>query len=391
MVYGAGLVIGGFTFPDLPDARTAWSEGLASLRFDLPRAFAGDGSAFGAPPAVAAEALWTVAVARAVARAAGAAFPSDADAAFARGARWLERIAGEIGPLPPVGDAPPAPVLEAEAPIAWSLWNLARAWGLADGEPAPGADADPRLAWLGVRAPGGTPEPAPKTWAMWQFREGGDAVAAMRVKNRPSRVVASFGPASACPQAHPAPLSVLWDVGDVAVLADPGCAVKTPALRTVQTHTTLTLDGREPPRRWDARLTLARVDGKKARITGATDAWSSMGFQHERDVLLNQARLLVTDRLTPVGRARGRHALRVAFQLGAGWTVEHDGTNWVAKNGALTLVVQLPATLAWSVVIGQDGAGRVRGHDGALVDAPCFVGYGGIDGETRFTASFEIR
>jgi hypothetical protein len=268
--------------------------------------------------------------------------------------------------------------------MAWSLWNAVRAFGLADGEPSPGAAEDPRLRWLGASAPGGTPDSAPKTWAMWQFREGGDAVAMMRVKNRPSRVLAAFGPSTSSPQAHAAPLAVLWDVGSVAVLADPGCAVDAPHLAAASAHPTLTIDGREPPRRWEASLTLARVDGKKARITGTTDAWAGCGLTHERDVLLNQARLLVTDRLTPTGK--GRHALRVCYPLGAGWTVEHDGTNWVGRNDGLTLVIQLPATLTWSVT-----QAPVRAADGSLVEAPCFVGDGGLDAETRFTASFEIR
>jgi len=400
VAHHAGLVVAGFTFPDLPDARAARSEGLSGLRYDLPALLHPDGAPRDDAPLRLAESLWYVAIARAVTRANGGAFPADADAAFVRGARCLERLAGELGTLPALGEAPLGDLLAAATPLPWSLWNLARAWGLDDGAPAPDADLDPRLAWLSADASGGAPEVAGKTWSMWVFRESGLAVAHMRIKNRPSRVVAEMGsPDVRSPASHVAPLHVLWDVGETAVLADAGpsegAGSLTDWLASPAAHNVLLLDGHTLADAVPAVLGVARVDGKKARIEGHHTGWHRyrVPLTHERDVLLNQARLVITDRLVPVRPRVGRHSVRVSWQLGPGWTLTPEGTGYVAKNGDLTLVIHLPAGLSWSVHTGQTGAhpvGWVRGPDGPVA-APCLVGDGGVDGAAEFVTSFEIR
>jgi hypothetical protein len=360
----------------------ARSEGLSGLRFDLPALLHPDGAPRDDAPLRLAETLWYVAIARAVARANGGGFPGDADAAYTRGARCLERLAGELGALPALGEAPLGDLLAADAPLPWSLWNLARAWGLDDGHLAPGADVDPRLAWLGADPGPAAPESAGKTWAMWVFRESGLTVAHMRIKNRPSRVVAEMGsPSIVTASSHVAPLHVLWDVGDVAVLA---------------AHNVLLLDGHSLAEAVPAELGVARVDGKKARIEGRHTGWHGLRvpLTHERDILLNQARVVVTDRLVPVRPRVGRHAVRLAWQLGPGWTLTPEGTGFVAKHGDLTLVIQLPAGLAWRVHEGTTGAdpvGWVRAPGGVPVPAPCLVGDGGVDGPAEFVSSFEVR
>ncbi len=400
LAHHAGLVVGGFTFPDLPDARAAWSEGLSGLRYDLPALVHTDGSPRDDAPLRLAESLWYAAIARAITRANGGAFPAVADAAYVRGARCLERLAGEQGALPPLGEAPLGDLLASPAPLPWSLWNLARAWGLDDGPAAPDAATDPRLAWLGAEAGDGAHEAAGKTWGMWVFRESGLSVAHMRIKNRPSRVVAEMGtPHVVSTATHVAPLHLLWDVGDVAVLADPGPSEGAPRgewLRSPGAHNVLLLDGHTLAEAVPAELGVARVDGKKARIEGHHTGWHRLRvpLTHERDVLLNQARVIVTDRLVPVRPRVGRHAVRLAWQLGPGWTLTPEGAGFLAKNGDLTLVIQLPAGLAWTVHAGQDGAaplGWVRGPDGEVVAAPCLVGDGGVDGAAEFVSSFEIR
>lgn len=396
---GAGLVIGGFTFPDLGDARTAWSEGLSLLRYALPEEIGADGVARLSAPDVVAEGLWYVAIARAVARANGAPFPADADAAFARGARWLERLAGDLGRLPPLGEAALGDVLAHDRPLAWSLWDLALAWGLADGPTAP-AGPDPRLAWLGVARPPGDADPAGKSWAVWSFREGGQAVAHGLVKGRPSRVHAHFGLLPDDPLVHPAPAQVLWDVGDAVLLADPGPAAGAgaleAALRGSSAHGGVALDGHVLTGEVRAALDVARVDGRKVRIEGTSAGWRGLRLDHRRDVLLNGARLVVHDRLVPIGRRPlGRHAVRLCWPLGDGWDVTPDGANWLARRGDLTVQIQLPGALAWSVVCGRvppDPAGWVRPEDGGPPRAaPCLVGEGGIDGEALFVSSFEVR
>ncbi|MFN7144164.1 MAG: hypothetical protein ACK4YP_10330, partial [Myxococcota bacterium] len=271
VAHHAGLVVGAFTFPELPESRAAWSDGLSGLRFDLPALLHADGSPRDDAPLHLAETLWYVAIARAVTRANGGAFPNAADAAYVRGARCLERLTGEIRSLPPLGEAPLGDVLTVpDRPIAWTLWNLVRAWGLDDGPPAPDAATDPRLAWLGAD-PGHAPvEEAGKTWGMWVFRESGLSVAHMRIKNRPARVVAEMGsPAVVGPCTHLSPLHLLWDVGNVAVLADPGPAIGagplTEWLRSPAAHNILLLDGHSLAENVPAELGVARVDGKKAR------------------------------------------------------------------------------------------------------------------------------
>lgn len=407
-----GIVVGAFTFPDLPGARAAWSGSISALRFALPDAVHPDGSPRDNAPLCLAETLWYVTLARAVSRANGASFPTGADAALVRGARFLERLAGEIGELPALGEAPLGDLLDVPGrPLAWTLWNLVRAWGLDDGPPAPKADDDPRVAWLSPNAGRLATEPpsheaAGKSWSMWVFRESGLAVAHMRIKNRPGRVVAEMGtPVWPTPATHVAPLNLLWDVGETSVLADPGPSEGAGPLarwlRSPEAHNGLRLDGLpsvEHTRSDSVATTLgvARIDGKKARIEGSHLGWHRrrVPLTHERDVLLNQARLIVTDRLVPAGHRVGRHAVRLSWQLGPGWVLTPDGTGYLARQDDLTLVIQLPSALVWSVRSGDQKpgpAGWVRTPGGAVVAAPCLIGDGGIDGFAEFVTSFEIR
>jgi hypothetical protein len=400
VAHHAGRVVGGFTFPAAPDARAARSEGLAGLRFDLPRLMHGDGAPVDDALLALAEPLWYAAIARAVARANGAAFPGDADAAFARGARCLERLAGELGSIPPCGDAPLGDLLATPDPIAWSLWNLARSWGLGDGPAAPKAREDTRLAWLGVPPPEGAADASGKTWSMWVFRESGLAVAHMRIKDRPSRVVAEMGsPARPSVHTQVAPLNLLWDVGATSVLADPGptgtAGRLATWLRSPGAHNALLLDGHSLGEAVPAELGVARVDGKKARIEGRHTGWHRLRvpLTHARDVLLNQARVIVTDRLVPTRARVGRHAVRLVWQLGPGWEITPDGAGYVGRKDGLNLVIQLPGGLSWSLHTGVDGpepCGWIVGEEG-VVPAPCLVGDGGVDGPAEFVSSFEIR
>lgn len=395
VVHYAGLIVAGFTFPELPEARDAWSTGLAGLKRELPALVHDDGSPRDAAPLVLADALWQVAIARAVAAANGAGFPAAADVALARGARFLERLGGGIAALPPVGEAPVAPVLGNAESVGAALWDACVAWGIEPGEAA--ALASPgRLGWLGLTASAARAE-APKQWSLRVWREGGVAVAETRIKNRPSRASAWFGPLGRkSPLTHPVPLHLLWDVGEVAVLADPGPGFASPgqesAARAVSAHGGILIDGLEPADHAPAQLTLARVDGKKARIEGRYGGWRTAGvpLDHERDVLLNQARCVVTDRLSAgAGKRMGRHAVVLRWQLGAGWEVTREGDDWVARQDNLTLVIKLPAGLSWELASGRGSpspAGWVQG-----VAAPCFIGNGGVEADTELVTSFEIR
>lgn len=395
VVHFAGLVIAGFTFPELPNARNAWSTGMAGLKRELPDLVYADGSPRDIAPLALADALWQVAIARSVAGANGAGFPLAADAALARASRFLERLAGSTTSLPPIGEAPVAPVLSNDESVAAALWDACLGWGLEPGEPA--AMASPaRLGWLGLPVPGQRPE-APKAWSLRVWREGGVAVAECRIKNKPARASAWFGTVGRkSPLTHPVPLHLLWDVGDWAVLADPGPGFRSPAregdVRAVHSHSGLLLDGREPPESVGAELLVGRVDGKKSRIEGRYSGWRTIGIplDHDRDVLFNQARCIVTDRLSPTaGKPTGRHAVALRWQLGPGWEVTRDGDNWVAKQPGVTLVIQLPSALSWEVVTGRSSPSPAGWVDGQ--PAPCFIGNGGMEAEIELVSSFEVR
>ena len=395
VVHHAGLVVAGLTFPDLPNARQAWSEGLAGLKHDLPALLFDDGSPRDAAPLVLADALWQVAVARAVAVANGVGFPSDADVALARGARFLERLGSGIAALPSVGEAPVAAVLGHEDSVGAALWDACLVWNIETGEAA-ALSSPTRLAWLGLSPPIARPE-APKAWSLRVWREGGIAVAEHRIKNRPSRASAWFGGVGRrSPLSHPVPLHLLWDVGALSVLADPGPSFDSPDAeaqsRAVGAHSCLLIDGREPPEHVGASLLLARVDGKKCRIEGNFTGWRQAGIplDHAREVLFNQARCIVTDRLHgAAGKRTGRHAMMLRWQMGPGWDVTREGDDWIARQDGVTVVIKLPSALSWEVVVGQPAphlAGWVRGSP-----APCFIGNGGIESEVELISSFEVR
>ena len=325
-------------------------------------------------------------MARAVTRANGAAFPADADAAFARATRFLADLAGELGTLPALGEAPTSDLLQTSAPLAWSLRNLALAWGLDRGEPAPGSDTDPRLGWLRGRV-GGVPEVwSAKTWSVWSYREGAVGIAWLKIKNQPSRVVLDAGIPRGSPLSHAAPLSLTWQVGPISVLADPGTGAGATdlcdAARNPAAH--CRLNWLERPAPSSGTLERARVDGKKAKMEG----WIVVeGLRQTRDVLLNQSRLLITDAV------EGPAAVQLCWQLGPGWRLEPTAEGWTGKNGGLTLLIQLPAALQWRLVEGQPAPEPVGWvwSDGVAQPAPCLLGTGEIGAGVRLVSSFEVR
>lgn len=396
VLHAAGRVIGGFTFPDLESARDAWSEGLTDLKDDLASVAHEDGSPIDVAPHAYAEALWFVALARATARANGAAVPAAVDAALARGARFCERMAGQAGLLPRFGERFVGSALDADYPLAWSLWNHVVAAGLDAGEMAPRPGDDPRLALLGL-APGAEP-PAlgTKGWSMWVWRGGGWVTSEMRIKNRPSRAVFHMGTTGrGAPLTHGAPFALVWDIGELSVLADPGGALDHPELAdwivSGAAHTGLTFDGRTLPAPTEMEIELARVDGKKARARAAHDGWKKVGVPvtHQREYMLNQARLVVIDKLVPARASIGRHAVQLLFQLGPGWTVEPDEKGWLAKQANVSVLIQLDDALSWTLAEGR-GTPAPAGWVGRT-PAPAFIGSGGVEGAATFTCSFEVR
>ena len=105
VAHHAGVLIGGLTFPAIPEAREAWSEAASLLGPALDELTFGDGSDRSGAPAFLAQSLWLAAIAHAVARANGVALPTRALSSWSRGVRFLDRIANENGSIPPLGEA----------------------------------------------------------------------------------------------------------------------------------------------------------------------------------------------------------------------------------------------------------------------------------------------
>jgi hypothetical protein len=364
LLAAAGRVVGGLTFPGLKDARAHWTEGLGELARALDEIVAEDGADPELAPAWMAQSLWAVALARGVVLANGVGLPSAIEPLFARGAHFLERLAGGVGKLPALGEPLLAEdLVPCARPLAWSLGGLARAWGPPGGEGAPGEATDPRLHWLGASSNAAVP-PEPRSWGLWSWRASGVVVAETRVRGEPSRVVATFGrQGRGGPLTHVAPMHLVWDLASGAVLADPGVGV----------HNGLTLEG-FPPAGAPA-LDVSRVDGRKARI----EASATMGrASWRRELLLNQARLVAEDRVSP---GDGGANVRMSWQLGAGWEVAGTGPEFTARRGAMSLVVQLPPGLSWERVEGTDAGRR----------ATALRGFGGVGASVRLMSSFEIK
>ncbi len=386
----AGLVIGGFLYPELEESASARRDGLAGLRFGLPRQLHADGSSRDLAPRALGQALMLVAVARTMTRANGAAFPTSAEAALVAGARFLERLGGDLGYLPPLGVYGPEDLLPGVGGGGRGLWSYVVGAGLQSGEAGPELFATA----LGAGGSEGQPEPSSgSTWAMWTWRESGVVAAFLKVKSQPSRVIANFGAPRPSEQSHHAPMSVLWELGDLALLADPGTPGDDPGAEVAAgavAHGCLQVDGR--PEASGAVLDVARVDGKKARIEGHHEGWrlSRSPLRHERELLLNQARLLCTDRLVSLGRSTSSETLRLCWQLGPGFAVERAEKGFIAKNGKIQLQILLPTALEWSVELGGPTFGRVW-TDAGFVSAPALVGTGTVESGAELVSSFEVR
>ncbi len=358
VAHHAGALVAGLTFPGIEGARAAWSEAASGLGREWPALVFADGADRAGVPLFLLRSAWLTAAAQAVAHANGTTLPGAARASWTQAAWFLSRLAAGVGSLPPLGAIPDShadwPVAY---PLAWSLWNLA-------GEDEPLGGRDPLATWFSARvngtgglvrsvrthAPRGSTSETRPAWAMSSFASDGWAVATGTIRGEPARVVVHAASACEGPLHGTAPLSVRLDVGGIGIVTGDNA---------------LEIDG---AKRGRAQLDVSRVDNKKARIEGhspaARRAW-------HRDVLLNQARLIVTDRVV------GGGDVRLSFTIPGGWTREGEGNELTLRHprpsGPLVAVLQLSPVLAW----------RRNGN--------AFVGTGKVRDGENFGFDIEIR
>lgn len=357
VAHHAGAVVGGLTFPGVADARSAWTRGASGLGTAWPELVLTDGADRAGAPRFLLRSTWLTAVALAVARANGAALPAAATGRWAQAAWFLSRLDAGLGRLPALGAVPDAHD-ESGFPLAWSLWNLARGWGMGEGE-ALGND-DPLAAALGVglgeggagpqsvrtHAPRGSHTETRPAWALSSFASDGYAIASTRVRGEVARLVVHAASESEGPLATSIPMAIHLDLGGGAVVAaDTG--VEVVGLR-----------------RGRGALDLARVDGKKARVEGRC-GWGRLTWS--RAVLLNQQRLFVNDRLDAAG------SVRVSFTVPGEWARDGAGNELSLTRGGTTALLQLSPVLAWH----QNGS--------------AFVGTGNVRAGEEFGFSLELR
>ncbi len=372
-----GVFVGALTFPAIPGAREAWSEAASGLGPAFEALVLPDGGDAGGAPRWLERSAWLGAFALAVGRVNGVALPRSATSGWVGAARFLDRLAGDIGTLPPLGEAPPLPMLGEGPGLPAVLRTLAAHWRLDAPEATP--PDDPRLRWFGAAhlavptagptgpalgthvRESGAPRAASRAtpwWSMWTFHEDGLAIAAASAKGEPLRVIVHAQSRSEGPFAHPAPMQLLVDLGARPLLVDPGAG--TPARAA---HDGLVLRGREPT---NPRLDVARVDGKKARLEGGASLGGNAHWH--REVRLDQLRIRVTDRLEATG---GEVSLR--WSHGPDWEVSGDGREWTLRSGPFTVAVELPLGLAWR-------------HEGGA-----WLGEGALPAGGELRTNFEVR
>lgn len=349
VAHHVGRFVGGLLFRDVAGARQAWSESAAALGRELPELCFSDGSPQSGSLEFALQSAWLGTLAAVVGRANGVPLPDEARGAISRLSHFVYRIAGESGTLPPVGaTGATLPVDFFPFPLSWSVWNINLALGLIEGEASPNADIDPRRSWFFAGTATAAPASRPG-WAMFSFAADGWVVATTRVRNEPVRVLTHARAESEGPFSNSTPLSVWLDVGGAPLLVG-------------DADNTLRVSGAVPKRTF---LRVARVDGKRSRIESGADLGAQQGW--ERDILLNQQRMIVTDRLARPGQ------ISLRWSLGSDWVRDGELPNFNLKRGVHTVVVQLPASLTW----------RFEGES--------VVGTGALDAGAELVSSFELR
>lgn len=349
IAHHAGLVVGGLTFSGSPESRQLWSTALVDFARELDALTFPDGAPRSGSLGMAEQSAWIGLITAAVARANGVALPALASGSLARLSHFCFRAAGEIGSLPPIGVRPgPAPLDFGGFPLAWSAWNLSLALGIAQGDPSPSSGDDPRYGWFFTRTLPSV-EPARAGWSMYTFAEDGWVIANSRAKTQPVRLISHARLRSGGQWATPHP-HALWF-----------CLGSTPILRG-EADNTLKVAGTQ---RLANELRVARVDGKKARVEGSVKLGNRAEWQ--RDSLLNQARLLVTDRLTMGG------SVQLGWTFGSDWACEGEGRSFKLRLNGFEVLIQLAPELTWSL------------------EVHTLLGRGDLVAGQEITSSFEIR
>jgi hypothetical protein len=374
-----GLVVAGLTWPQLDGARRWWSQGLTLLGHHLPRQLDAGGVPRDLSLSLLHRTLTLALVARATCRANSVAFPAAAEGALARGA-WLLRVAaGDLGDVPSIGAEIEPPLEPWGAPAGLTPWNAISA-ALEGEHAAPGAAAD-RTAMMLAGGPleDGDVLAIEREWVMFAFREGGFVSLHGEVKKQPSRILFNAGHGRGL-ASHQDLFQILWDIGDVPVLVDPGGEGPGPHA-LARAHSQLLYRGEglpRPGRAVEVDLERARADGRDATIVASHDAF---GPVHRRDVRVGGARIVVSDTLEG---ASGEVEIR--WPVGPAWPIGSiEGEDFTVTAGELSLKIKLDPELTWTLEEGE----VIRGSRREV--GPVLVGRGRAEGTIRYRCSFEIR
>lgn len=285
-----------------------------ALLASLSGALGPDGAPLGRPED-ARDALWCAALARLRLIRDGQPVAPEAEGLLISGIDALYHLQGEQDALP--GGSP-----EPSPPLSWTLYRALLAWGLDSG--APPAGDDPLALALAGPSPGAPAALSGPRWAMWAWRSTGLAVAHSLVAKRPGRVFADGREGR-----------VSLDLAGLPVV----------------TGESTVGDGDGA----GGELETARVDGRKVRLVSRAPTWA-------RDALVQGSRLVVRD------EGMGR----VAWQIGADWTLEETATGYLGRAAGLSLEIKPDPAWRWTLT-----GGALQGVRGA--------------GPAEVQTSFEIR
>ncbi len=404
-----GLLVGGLSWPGLPDANKRWSEALAALPDAVEAQLFADGVDRQRSPKRLLDLLVHLFATRTVCTQNQVGFPRTLDGALARATTYLNALADENGVLPELAAGYPFELINIDGKLNTAgISQAAEALGLTalteEDEPSSlfaqmvgpktSTDGSNALQQPDTEKTTNIQKRAPlrSEWSLRAFRDGGMFVGRAEVKKQLSRLIVDAGIAPNAAPHEPTPMHIIWWIGDKRVLAEPGILAgdtnEGPTVDLASAHSTLEVNGQSPIAGDPAPVIQhARVDGRVMRITAERDSRDGL-WSHRRDVLGRQARLTINDKIT----ADGAVQVKINWQLGPGWEWERNDKGFLALNDKLKLIIKVDDRLEWSIREGdQNPSTGWIVSEGQAIAAPALQGTGTIDSDTPIKTQFEIR